>query len=183
MVPPHKAARQPVPTADSRAETPGVNTLPEFPQWTWLGLRVSRLSLCLKHRLLLKLSKTLPWFCTRKGIRRQFPGVRKPRPLRLPSPSTRRCQPASLLAARGQGRVVMGWEQGQSWLWQALSMLQSRAGDDGGDGDPTPAQRSRRSQTRPRGWKAGTSGLLPAKRQESCLHQPCFTMHPWGRTD
>lgn len=78
MVPSHKAARQPMPTADSHAETPAVKTLPEFMKWTQLGLRVSSLSLRLKHRLLLKLSKTLPWLCTRKAVRRQFPGIRKP---------------------------------------------------------------------------------------------------------
>lgn len=70
MVPLHKAARQPMPTTDGHTETPGVKTLPEFLKRTRLGLMVSRLSPCQKHRLLLKLSKTLPWFCTRKAIPR-----------------------------------------------------------------------------------------------------------------
>lgn len=62
MVPPHKATRQPVATADGCVETPSVKTLPEFLKWTQRGLKVSRLSPCLKHRLLLELSKTLPSF-------------------------------------------------------------------------------------------------------------------------
>lgn len=45
-----------------------------------------------------------------------------------------------------------------------------------GDRDPTPAQRSRRSQTRPRGWRAGTSGPLPAETPESCLQTESSTL-------
>lgn len=72
------------------------------------------------------------------------------------------------------------WVQGQTWLWQALSMT-------GGWGwwghrDPTPEQRSQRSQTRPGGWRADTSGLLPAETPQSCLQTgltPALSGWPW----